>query len=136
MRPGRAQAARAGTRKPASGCEASLHSFTRKGCGVTSHTRAAPRLPGGYRMKVHKLKVDGQTFILAPDQDIETLQSEILAAAREGAGFVQFVTVGRSQVRALITPYVGVRFEVMERDEDEIAAWEHSPPVIDHFEDL
>jgi hypothetical protein len=39
--------------------------------------------------------------------------------------------VGRSVVSVLITPQVGVRFEVLERDEAQLAEWEQNPPHID-----
>ncbi|MDY0908845.1 hypothetical protein [Microbacterium sp. CFBP9034] len=82
-------------------------------------------------MKIDRVRVDGQMFILEPGQDVGSLQDQILAAARDGAGFVQFDTVGRSRVSVLITPRVAVRFEVIERDAEQLADWERNPPTID-----
>jgi hypothetical protein len=82
-------------------------------------------------MKIHKVRVDGQTFVLRPDQDVEQLQREILEAARSGAGFVKFKTVGRSTIRVLITPQVGVRFEAIHPQKAQVVEWEEHPPRID-----
>jgi hypothetical protein len=80
---------------------------------------------------ISKLRVDGQMFILEPGQDVAGLEQEILEAVRSGAGFVRFETVGRGLVSVLITPKIGVRFESLERTEQEIAEWELDPPPID-----
>ena len=82
-------------------------------------------------MKIHKVRVDGQTFVLRPDADLDALQQKILVAAREGAGFVKFKTVGRSTIRVLITPHVGVRFETIRMEPEQIDEWEKHPPSID-----
>jgi len=82
-------------------------------------------------MKINKLRVDGQTFVLRPDQDIAVLQTQILDAAALGAGFVRFKTIGRSTVSVLITPAVGVRFEKIKVQEDLLAEWEQHPPSMD-----
>jgi hypothetical protein len=82
-------------------------------------------------MKISKLRVDGQMFILEPGQDVARLQEQILGAVGGGAGFVQFETVGRGTVSVLVTPYVGVRFESLERTEQEISDWQIDPPPID-----
>jgi hypothetical protein len=80
---------------------------------------------------IHKVRVDGQMFILQPGQDVKELQADILRAAERGAGFVDFQTIGRSNISVLITPNVGVRFESLERTDEQIAEWEHDPPSID-----
>jgi hypothetical protein len=80
---------------------------------------------------IHKVRVDGQMFILQPGQDVKELQAHILKAAERGAGFVDFQTIGRSNISVLITPNVGVRFESIERTDQQIEAWEHDPPSID-----
>jgi NAD(P)H-hydrate repair Nnr-like enzyme with NAD(P)H-hydrate dehydratase domain len=82
-------------------------------------------------MKIHKVRVDGQTFVLRPDADLKSLQDEILVAARQGAGFVRFETVGRATVVVLITPQVGVRFETTDAVPEQIDEWEKNPPPID-----
>jgi hypothetical protein len=80
---------------------------------------------------ISKLRVDGQMFILEPGQDVAGLEEEILEAVRGGAGFVRFGTVGRGLVSVLVTPKIGVRFESLERTEQEIAEMELDPPPID-----
>jgi hypothetical protein len=80
---------------------------------------------------VSQLRVDGQMFILDPQEDVTALKEQILDAIRGGAGFVRFATVGRGTVDVLVTPKVGVRFESLERTEQEIAEWESEPPPID-----
>lgn len=91
-------------------------------------------------MKVNKVRVDGQTFILEPHQDVQLLQDRILDAVREGAGFVQFETIGRATISVLITPGVPVRFEVIDRTEEQVTEWEARPPRIEpddgQFEDI
>jgi hypothetical protein len=82
-------------------------------------------------VKIHKVRVDGQTFVLRPDADLQALQSEILAAARQGAGFVKFKTVGRAKISVLITPQVGVRFETTRTERSQVEEWEEHPPSID-----
>lgn len=82
-------------------------------------------------MKIQKVHVDGQTFILRPGQDASHLRQQILEAARNGAGFVTFKTVGRATIRVLITPQVGVRFETVRLRKAQLDEWEHHPPSID-----
>ena len=82
-------------------------------------------------MKIQKLRIDGQAFVLRPDQDVDVLQTQILDAARRGAGFVRFKTVGRATVSVLITPLVAVRFEKIEAEDEQIAEWEQHPPSMD-----
>lgn len=82
-------------------------------------------------MRVQAVHVDGQQFVLRPDEDVKGLRKRILKAGRAGGGFVKFRTVGRATIRVLITPHIGVRFETFERDESEIAEWEAHPPDID-----
>lgn len=84
-------------------------------------------------MEVNTVHVDGQEFVLGADQDVESLQRDILKAARAGAGFVKFDTVGRATISVLITARVGVRFEVIQRDEQVVAEWDVNPPNIDKF---
>ncbi|GAB3602857.1 hypothetical protein [Microbacterium aureliae] len=70
-------------------------------------------------------------FILDPAQDVGELKRLILEAVQQGAGFVHFDTVGRSNIAVLITPYVGVRFEVLERSEEQVREWQLNPPSIE-----
>ena len=91
-------------------------------------------------MKVNKVRVDGQMFILDPDQNVQDLQDRIINAVRQGAGFVQFETIGRATIAVLVTPGVAVRFEVLERTEEQVNEWEARPPRIEpddgQFEDI
>jgi hypothetical protein len=82
-------------------------------------------------MKIHRVRVDGQTFVLRPDQDVAVLKKKVVRAAREGAGFVKFRTVGRSTISVLITAQVGVRFESIHAAPEQVDEWEQHPPSID-----
>jgi hypothetical protein len=82
-------------------------------------------------VKVIKARIDGQVFILSPDQDFEALRGSIITAIRAGSDFVEFQTVGRENIFVLVTPNLPVRFEIIERSEDQMDEWEHNPPPID-----
>jgi hypothetical protein len=82
-------------------------------------------------MKIHRVRVDGQTFVLRPDQDVAALKKKISRAAREGAGFVKFKTIGRSTISVLITAQVGVRLESIRALPDQVEEWERHPYGID-----
>lgn len=82
-------------------------------------------------MKVNKVRVDGQMFILDPAQDVEELQRDILEAIRGGGKFVRFDTVGRATISVLITAGIPIRFEVIDRPEAQIDEWEKRPPLIE-----
>ncbi|HEX5859464.1 MAG TPA: hypothetical protein VFY91_15270 [Microbacterium sp.] len=85
-------------------------------------------------MRIIKVRFDNQTFLLDPDQDVEETKRAIVAAAREGSEFVDFRTVGHGTISLLVTPNLPVRFEVVERSEEELEALEADPPPIDLFE--
>ena len=91
-------------------------------------------------MKVNKVRVDGQMFILDPEQNVQELQDRIIEAVRQGGAFVKFETIGRATITVLITPGVPVRFEVLDRTEEQLTEWEARPPHIEphegEFEDL
>jgi len=82
-------------------------------------------------MNITKLQIDGQAFYLDEAQDVDVLQSQIVEAASTSAAFVHFGTIAHGRVSVLVTPHLGVRFEVQERTEEEVAEWEAHPPVID-----
>jgi hypothetical protein len=82
-------------------------------------------------MKTSKSHIDGQMFILEPGEDIVELKRQIVEAARNGADFVDFQTIGRGTISVLITPNLPVRFEVVEESAEQFAAWEQNPPSID-----
>lgn len=82
-------------------------------------------------MHVVKVRFDGQTFLLDPHQDIDETKRTIVAAAREGADFVDFQTVGHGTISLLVTSNLSVRFEVIERTAEELERIEADPPPID-----
>jgi hypothetical protein len=84
-------------------------------------------------MKITRLQIDSQTFYLDDAQDVEALQEQIVEAASRTASFVHFDTVGHGRVSVLVTPHLGVRFEIQDRSEEELAEWEAHPPVIDSY---
>jgi hypothetical protein len=83
------------------------------------------------RVKVIKARIDGQVFILSPDQDFVALREEIITAIRAGSDFVEFQTVGRENIFVLVTPNLPVRFETIDRSENQMDEWEQNPPPID-----
>ena len=85
----------------------------------------------GVLMKINQVHVDGQTFILASDENVPALKELILTSLRStGSAFVDFRTVGRGLISVLITPSLPVRFEILDRTEQQMAKWESDPPVI------
>ena len=86
-------------------------------------------------MQINKVRVDGQMFILQPEQDVDALQSEIVDAARAGGDFVSFNTGGRYSMSVLITAGVVVRFEVIDMPEEQVNEWEERPPNIEPNEE-
>jgi len=82
-------------------------------------------------MMVTKVRFDGQTFLLDPAQDVEETKRAIVTAAREGADFVDFTTIGHGTIALLVTPNLPVRFELIERTQEEIEQIEADPPPIE-----
>ena len=83
-------------------------------------------------MKINKVRFDGQTFLLDPDQDLAETKQAIVAAAREGSDFVDFQVVGHGTISLLVTPNLPVRFEILERSEAEFERFEANPPPLDN----
>jgi hypothetical protein len=82
-------------------------------------------------MIINKVHVDGQTFILAADQNVAALKQEIVAALGGGrSAFVDFATVGLGLISVLITPHLPIRFETIERTEEQMLEWEAYPPAV------
>ncbi|HEY8591095.1 MAG TPA: hypothetical protein VIL55_16230 [Naasia sp.] len=54
-----------------------------------------------------------------------------MAAVRAGGDFVSFDTHGHGQVSVLMTASFPVRFEAVERTEEEVSGWEDAPPPVD-----
>jgi hypothetical protein len=82
-------------------------------------------------MRLNKVRFDGQTFLLDPDQDVDLTKEAIVMAAREGSDFVDFRTVGHGTISLLVTPTVPVRFEVVERSEEQFEQFEADPLPLD-----
>ncbi len=55
-------------------------------------------------MERSALKLNGEEFFLAQEQDLDDLQMRIEDAIAGAGRFVEFVVVGNRRVRALITP--------------------------------
>jgi hypothetical protein len=86
-------------------------------------------------MQVAHLQIDGQSFFLEPDEDVDALEALMLEAVREGPSFVRFRAAGYGIVSVLVTPRIGVRFDTREIADDEVADWSSHPPDIDvHFD--
>ena len=82
-------------------------------------------------MKVTRLRIDGQEFYLPEDLDVPALQRRILDAVHGRAAFVTFRPIGHGDITVLVTPHVPVRFEVEDRSDEQLEAWEENPPAID-----
>lgn len=85
----------------------------------------------GVRMKVIKLRIDGQAFFLPAEVDLAALREQILAAVAGPAAFVSFHPVGYGEVTVLVTAHVPIRFEVEEHADSEVEEWTEHPPAID-----
>ena len=82
------------------------------------------------------IRIDGHPFQLADDQDVAGLKSRIVAAVTDGSRFVDFSTASQGAVSFLVTPRSVVRFEVRERVEEELAAFDDDASVGDADVDL
>ena len=82
-------------------------------------------------MLVTTLRVDGQNYNLPNTIDIAAVKAQIIAAVCGSAAFVDFDTLGNGQVSVLITPQTPVRFEIVERTQEEVEEWTFPPPTID-----
>jgi hypothetical protein len=88
-------------------------------------------------VKIDKLRIDGQMFILEPQNDVAALKTQIVDAVRDGARFIDFTTVGHRQVSVLVTAHIPVRFEIIEKSEEQYDQWEKHPPSYDdHLDEL
>jgi hypothetical protein len=82
-------------------------------------------------MKVAKIRIGGRMFILDPEQDLDGLRRDIVAAASSGADFVHFVTAGNVAVSALVTPYLPVRISEIETTPEQAAATGPTAQIVD-----
>lgn len=88
-------------------------------------------------MTIIRLQIDGQTFYLDEGHDVELLKQQVVDAAKTGAAFVDFDAAGRGRVSVLVTPQLGVRFEVSDAPVDDAGEWAPSPSGAGaHHEDL
>ncbi|WEO77969.1 hypothetical protein BJQ94_02710 [Cryobacterium sp. SO2] len=72
-------------------------------------------------MRINKVHVDGQAFIIAEDENVPALKEQILASLKVGrSAFVDFESTGIGLVSVLITPNVRVRFEAFDRTEEQM----------------
>jgi len=85
---------------------------------------------------ITRLQIDGQTFYLDEGHDVELLKQQVVDAARTGAAFVDFDAAGRGRVSVLVTPQLGVRFEVMDAPTEDAGEWAPSADVAARHEDL
>ena len=86
-------------------------------------------------MHVTRVRFDGQTFLLDPAQDVAAAKEAVVTAAREGADFVDFRTVGHGVISLLITAHIPVRFETVERSPAQLTRLEDDPPPLDRWSD-
>jgi hypothetical protein len=84
-------------------------------------------------MHIVHVRIDGQTIALAADTDVSGVKERIVAAVRDGGGFVDLETSGRRVLSVLITPSIHVRFEVFEVDDNDVDG-ERDPSFFDSFE--
>jgi hypothetical protein len=80
--------------------------------------------------------IDGQKYPLAQGQDLETIKQATVAAARDGAGLVEFVVVGNRAVSVLVTPTIRVMFEEHEVDRDDRDTGDVHAPFSSPVDDL
>jgi hypothetical protein len=78
-------------------------------------------------MEITRVRFDGSFFFLAIEQDVDDTKAAIVAAVRDGAGFVDFHTVGHGTISLLVTPTVPIRFETVTRSEEELTQFEMHP---------
>ena len=97
--------------------------------------RRTGRPSSGWRQHVHvtQVRFDGQTFLLDPAQDVAAAKEAVVTAAKEGAGMVDFRTVGHGVISLLVTPQIPVRFETEEHSPAELKRLEDSPPPLDRW---
>ena len=97
--------------------------------------RRTGRPSSGWRHHVHvtRVRFDGQTFLLDPAQDVAAAKEAVVTAAREGADFVDFRTVGHGVISLLITAHIPVRFETVERSAGQLKRLEEDPPPLDRW---
>lgn len=81
-------------------------------------------------MQTNTIHIDGQAFLLGAEEDVAGLKARIVAAASEGAAFIDFDSVDRGTVSVLVTPGMGVRFETGARRAGPFGEWEPFPAAV------
>ncbi|MFS4505344.1 hypothetical protein ACMA46_03815 [Clavibacter sp. Sh2141] len=69
-----------------------------------------------------ELLIDGQSFLLSADEDLDALRARISDAVARGAGFVDFTTVRGEGVSVLISGRSSVLITVQQHRDDEPTA--------------
>jgi hypothetical protein len=69
-----------------------------------------------------ELLIDGQSFLLSADEDLDALRARISDAVAHGAGFVDFTTVRGEGVSVLISGRSSVLITVQQHRDDEPTA--------------
>lgn len=78
-----------------------------------------------------RLRIDGQVFLLSDTIDVDDLKRQMVSAVQAGPAFVNFDTHAHGTVSVLMTPLVPVRFESMEKTEEEVDDWVETTPTFD-----
>jgi len=82
-------------------------------------------------MRVAKIRIGGRMFILSPEQDLDVLRRDIVAAATSGAGFVHFTSATNVAVSALVTPHLPVRISEIETTAEPGTSTEQIPQIVE-----
>ena len=82
-------------------------------------------------MIVNKMTVDGDTFYLAAQQDVDETKDQIVDAVKQGGGMVDIAVAGDGTVSLLVSQSVRVTFEEIETPEtpqgiyfDDFSSWD------------
>lgn len=66
-------------------------------------------------MKTTRLRIEGQDFYLAPEQDVTALKDLATDVLRAGAGVIDFTGIDGRVISVLLSPGVAMVFETIER---------------------
>jgi hypothetical protein len=82
-------------------------------------------------MFITKVRIDGQMFFLDPAEDVAALRERIEETARTQPTFVEFSTVGHGRVAVLVNSVVPVRFETVEKTDEQYTDMQIHPAPLD-----
>ena len=68
-----------------------------------------------------ELVIDGMSFVLADDEDLDALEERVQTAAKSGR-FVRFAAAGHREARVFVTPTSRVAMLTEEIDDDGVGA--------------